>query len=148
MKWDSRSFMHTCGLFTVGAKCNRWKNSYAATWDRTRADCVTGQHSIAMLWHYESVWPEVWPQINVDHCDLYFMVLWFGLISLMLFNIWTALFGIMNQYDQAFDIRVDVSHGDLYFMVQWFYVTSWRQFDVWASYFEIMVNMTQHLTTK
>ena len=26
VKWDWRSFMHTCGLFTVGAKCNRWKN--------------------------------------------------------------------------------------------------------------------------
>ena len=23
---ETRSFMHTCGLFTVGAKCNRWKN--------------------------------------------------------------------------------------------------------------------------
>ena len=27
IKWDARSFMHTCGLFTVGAKCNSWKNS-------------------------------------------------------------------------------------------------------------------------
>ena len=26
VEWDSRSFMYTCGLFTVGAKCNRWKN--------------------------------------------------------------------------------------------------------------------------
>ena len=23
---ETRTFMHTCGLFTLGAKCNRWKN--------------------------------------------------------------------------------------------------------------------------
>ena len=34
-----------------------------------------------VLWDYESVWPEVWPQINVGHCDLYFTVQWFCLVS-------------------------------------------------------------------
>ena len=37
VKWYSRSFMHTCGLFRLGAKCNRWTNSYAATGDRTQS---------------------------------------------------------------------------------------------------------------
>ena len=35
------------------------------------------------------------------------------------------LLGIMNQYDQMFDLK-------------WFYITSWRQFDVWTSYFGFM----------
>ena len=35
-----------------------------------------------------------------------------------------ALFGIMNQYDPTFDLKVIVGHYDLYFMVQWFCVIS------------------------
>ena len=33
-------------------------------------------------------------KINVGHCDLYFMVQWFCLISWKLFDIWTPYFGI------------------------------------------------------
>ena len=70
---------------------------------------------------------------NVGHLDLYFMVQWFCLISWMLFDVWTSLFGVMNQYDQTVDRKINVGHCDLYFMVQWFHVTSWKQFDVWLS---------------
>ena len=41
-------------------------------------------------------------KINVGHCDLYFMVHWFCLISWRLFDVWTSYFGIMSQYDLTF----------------------------------------------
>ena len=34
----------------------------------------------SILWDYKSVWPDVLPQINIGHCDLYFMVQRFFLI--------------------------------------------------------------------
>ena len=49
-----------------------------------------------ILQDYESVWPDI---INVGHCDLYFMVQWFCLISWRLFAAWTSFFRIMSQYD-------------------------------------------------
>ena len=64
-------------------------------------------------------------KINVGHCDLHFMVQWFFLIS-WLFDVWTSLFGIMNQYDLMFDLKINIGHCGLYFMVQWFCFTSWR----------------------
>ena len=91
-----------------------------------------------IVWDNESVWPDIWPKINVGHCDLYFMVQWFCLISWRLFDVWTSLFGIMSQCDPKFDLKINIGHCDLYFMVQWFGVTSWRLFDVWTSYFGIM----------
>ena len=130
-----------------------------------------------IVWDYESVWPDVWPEnkcrslwpifhdpvilpyilktvwcmniilrnyesvdlkINVGHCDLYFLVQWFCLISWSLFDVWTSYFGIMSQYDKTFDLKINVGHCDLYFMVQWFCLISWRPFDVWTSYFGIM----------
>ena len=33
-------------------------------------------------------------------------------------------FGIMNQYDPRFDLKINVGHCDLYFMVQWFCLVS------------------------
>ena len=59
-------------------------------------------------------------KINVGHCDLYFIVQWFCLISWRLFDTWTPYFGIMSQYDPMFDLKINVGHLDLYFMVQWF----------------------------
>ena len=88
--------------------------------------------------NYESVWPGVWPKINVGHCDLYFIVQWFCLISWRLFDVWTSYFKIMGQYDTTFDLKINVGHCDLYFMVQWFYLISWRLFDIWTPYFGIM----------
>ena len=63
-------------------------------------------------------------KINVCHCDLYFMVRWFCLISWRLFDIWTPYFGIMSQYDPMFDLEINVGHSDLYFIVQWFCLIS------------------------
>ena len=91
-----------------------------------------------VLWDYESVWPRFDLRINVGHCDLYFMVQWFCLVSWRLFDVWTPLFGIVNQYDPTLDSKINVGHCDLYFIVKWFWVISWRLFDVWTSYFGIM----------
>ena len=87
---------------------------------------------------YESVWPNIWPKLNVGHCDLYFMVQWFCLISWRLFDIWTPYFRIMSQYDTTFDLKINVGRCDLYFMVQWFCLISWRLSAVRTSYFGIM----------
>ena len=77
-------------------------------------------------------------KIKVGHCDLYFMVHWFCLVSWRLFDVWTLLFGIMNQYDPRLDLETHVGHCDLYFMVQWFCLVSWWLFDVWTPLFGIM----------
>ena len=93
-----------------------------------------------ILLDYESVWPDVWPQNKVGHCDPYFMVEWFCLISWRLFDVWTSYFGIMSQYDPTFDLKIKVSRCDLYFMVQGFCLIPPRLFDEWVSYFQIMTS--------
>ena len=77
-------------------------------------------------------------KIFVAHCDLYFMVQWFCLISWKLFSGWTSYFGIMSQCDPTYDLQIFVGHCDLYFMVYWICPLSWRLFVVWTSYFRIM----------
>ena len=73
-----------------------------------------------------------------DQHDLYFMVQWFCLISWRLFDVCTSYFGVMNQYDPRFDLKINIGHCDLYFMVHWFCLVPWRLFDVWTSLFGIM----------
>ena len=64
-----------------------------------------------ILWDYESVWPLMYDlKINVGHCDLYFMVQWFCLISWILQWL-DILFRIMSQYDPTSDLKIYV---DLY----------------------------------
>ena len=67
-----------------------------------------------ILWDYESVWPSVRPKINVGHCDLYFMVQWFCLISWRLFDVWTSYFRIMSRYDPTFDLKINVGHWPIF----------------------------------
>ena len=86
-----------------------------------------------IIWDYESVWPEVWAQNNCRSLWPIFMVHWFCVISWRLFDVWTSLFGIMNQYDLTFDLKIIVGHCDLYFMVKWFFFISCRLIDVWTS---------------
>ena len=82
-------------------------------------DCLMYKHHTSVLWaQYD---PILDLKINVGHCDLYFMVQWFCLISWRLFDIWTLYFSIMSQYDLMFDLKINVGHCDLYFMVQWFF---------------------------
>ena len=91
-----------------------------------------------ILRDYESVWHDIWPQNKCRHCDLYFMVQWFYLISWRLFDVWTPYFEIMSQYDPMFDLKIFVANCDLYFMIQWFCLISWKLFSGWTSYFGIM----------
>ena len=74
-----------------------------------------------ILWDHESVWPEILSQNKYRSFSPYCMVQWFFLVSWRPFDVWTSLFGIMNQYDQTFDLKINVGHCDLYFMVQWFF---------------------------
>ena len=62
----------------------------------------------------------------------------FAIVSWRLIDVWTSLFGIMNQYDPMFVLKINVGHCDLYFIVQWFCVIFGRLFDVWTSYIGIM----------
>ena len=77
-------------------------------------------------------------KINVGHCDLYFTVQWFCLISWRLVDVCTSYFRSMNQYDPTFDLKINVGHCDLYFMVQWLCLIPWRLFHVGTSLFGIM----------
>ena len=45
-------------------------------------------------------------KIKLCHCDLYFMVLWFCLISWRLFDVWTWYFGLTSQYDLMLDLKI------------------------------------------
>ena len=91
-----------------------------------------------ILWDYELYDLMFDLKINVGHCDLYFLVHWFCLISWRLFDVWTSYCEIMSEYDPTFDLKINIGLCDLYFMVQWFCLLSWRLFDVWTSLFGIM----------
>ena len=92
---------------------------------------IVGQTSVSLVTLTCGSW-------GGGHHDQYFTVQWFCLISWRLFDVWTSYFGIMSQYNSAFDLKINAGHCDLYFMVQWFCLISWRLFDVWTSYFRIM----------
>ena len=74
-----------------------------------------------IIWDYESVWPDVWPKNKCK--SLYFMVVILCYI-LKTFYVWTSQLGIMGQYYQTFDLKINACHCDLYFMVQWFCIIS------------------------
>ena len=89
-------------------------------------------------WDYESAWHDIWPKINVGHCDLYFMVQWFCHISWRLFDVWTSLFRIMNQYDPKFDLKIKyrslwpIFHGPV--ILPYILKTIWcMNIIIWAS---------------
>ena len=45
-------------------------------------------------------------KIKLCHCDLYFMVLWFCLISWRQFDVYTWYFGLTSQYDLMLDLKI------------------------------------------
>ena len=85
-------------------------------------------------------------KINVGHCDLYFMVQWFCLISILK-TVW-CMNRIMSQYDLTFDLKIDVGRFDLYFMVQWFCLISWSLLIYEDHTFGLWVSMTRCSTLK
>ena len=90
-----------------------------------------------IIWHYESVWPYVWPR---NKCrSLWSIFDGPVILSYILKTIWCMnIIGIMSQYDPKFDLKINTGHCDLYLMVNWFCVISGQLFDVWTSYFGIM----------
>ena len=66
-------------------------------------------------------------KINVGHCDLYFMVQWFYLISPRLFDGWVSYFQIMRQCDPNFDLKINISQQDYVMDEQ----HSWYNGSVW-----------------
>ena len=107
-----------------------------------------------IIWDYESVWPEVWPQNK--YRSLWPIFHGPVILPYILKTFWciTSHFGIMGHTDPTFDLKINVGLSDLYFMVQWFCLISPRLFDAWVSYFQIMrqcdpnfdlkVNRSQH----
>ena len=69
----------------------------------------------SILWDYESIWHDVWPQ-NICRTlwpTFYGFFQWFCLESWTLFSGWTSYFRSMNQYDLAFDLKINAGHCDL-----------------------------------
>ena len=71
-----------------------------------------------LIWGYDSVWLDVWPQNKcrslwpIFHCPV--------ILLYILKTIWymNTNFGIMGQYDSTFDLKINVS------LCQWFCLTS------------------------
>ena len=91
-----------------------------------------------ILWDYESVWPDVWPQ---NKCRSLWLTFHGPLILPICWRrcgVLTWNFAIMSSHDPTFDCKINAGHCDLFFMVHWFCLLSWRLINVWTSYFEIM----------
>ena len=91
-----------------------------------------------ILWDYESVWPDVWPQ-NI--CRTLWPILHGPVILPDTFKTIQWLNIILRDYESVWlDIWPQnvLGHCDLYFMVHWICLISWRLFDLWTSYFRIM----------
>ena len=82
------------------------------------------------------VWPDIWPQ---NKCRSLWPIIHGPVILpyILKTDVWTSNFGIMNQYDQRFDLKISVGHVT-YILWSWFCLVSWRLFDVWTSLFGIM----------
>ena len=83
-----------------------WTSYFRSLWPIFQGPVIL-PHILKIIWYmntillfYESVWPGVWPKINVGHCDLYFMVQWIFLISCKLFSSWTSYFGTVISMTQ------------------------------------------------
>ena len=101
------------------------------------------------IWHmniilpdYEWYDPIIHLNMNVSHCDLYFMVQWFCFISESPFDIKTSYREIMKWYDTMIHLNIawPTCHGSVIsaFTVQWFCPISESPFEIWTSYLQIM----------
>ena len=75
-----------------------------------------------ILWDNESVWCNDWPynKYGIGHCDIYFMVQRFCLISWSLLDCWMSYIRLMSRCDAMIDLIIDVGHSELYLIGQWF----------------------------
>ena len=59
-----------------------------------------------LIWNYESVWPDVWPENKCRPlCPIFRGTVILPYI-LKIVDVWESLFGIMNQYDLTFDLKI------------------------------------------
>ena len=104
-----------------------------------------------ILWDYESVWHDIWPQNKcrslwpIFHGPMilpYILkTIWYMNTILDYESVWPDVWpqNICSTLWPIFHCPVIfVGHFDLYFMVHWICPLSWRLFDVWTSYFRIM----------
>ena len=66
--------------------------------------------------------------LYLGHCDLYFMLQWFCLISSNTICLINVTPGILVPCDPMKDHLLYLGHCDLYFMLQWFCLISWILF--------------------
>ena len=96
---------------------------------------------------YDSVWFYIWPQNKCRSLWPIFHGQVICLVSWRLFDVWTSLFWIMNQYDSTFDLKINVGHCDLYFMVKWFALfEDYLMYE--HHYFGLWISMTRRLISK
>ena len=76
---------------------------------------IIDQTWVSTLWHW-FVGHEVKMSMTYISWSRDFAISW------RLFVVWTSYFGIMSQYDQTCDLKINVGHCNLYFMVQWFFL--------------------------
>ena len=124
-----------------------WVMKWRSAWPIFHGPVIWCMYTI--LWEYESVWPDVWPQNKcrsvwpIFHCPV--------ILPYILKTVWCMNILIWD-YESVwpmFDRKINVAHCDLYFIVQWFCLISWRLFDVWTSFFfGLWIIMTWCLTAK
>ena len=91
-----------------------------------------------ILWYYESVWPEFWPQ---NKCRSLWPIFFGPVILTYILKTICCMSIIIWDYDSVWsDVwpQNKCRSVDLYFMVQWFCLITWRLFDVCTSFFGIM----------
>ena len=103
-----------------------------------------------ILWDYESVWHDIWPQ---NKCRSLWPVFHGPVILLYILKTIWYMNIILWDYELVcpmFDFKIFVGHCDLYFMVQWFCLIAWKLFSGWTLYFGTMsqYDPTRHLTSK
>ena len=139
-------------LSLVTLTCGSWSEGQHDLYFTVQWFCLISWRLWCMhiiLWDYESVWPDVWPQ---NKC----VSLWpifYGPVILpgILKTIW-CMHMIIWDYESVWpDVcpQNKLGHCDLYFMVHWFcIIIFWRFFDVWTSYFRIMGQYDQTFDLK
>ena len=122
--------------------CGSWSEGQHDLYFTVQWFCLISWKTIwcmyIILWEYESVWPNIWPQNKCGSLWPIFhgpVILHYILKTIWCMNIILWNYG---QYDPTFDFKLNIGLCDLYFMVQWFCLISPTLFDAWVSYFQIM----------
>ena len=116
--------------------CGSWSEGQHDLYFMVQWFCLISWKTIwcmyIILWEYESVWQDIWPQ---NYCRSLWSI-FHGPVILpyILKTIWCMNI-IIWDYESVwptFYLNTNVGHCDLYSMVQWFCLLTWRWFDVWT----------------